>query len=65
MVKKGRQAKGEKNGRSKLSYQEVLIIRHLGKEGMNPNEISNMFPVRPSQIRGILKEEYWKLPLAE
>jgi len=66
MVKKGRQAKGEKNGRAKLTYGEVENIRKIYKaKKYFQREIADQFGVSISSIRKILSEEYWKLPLAE
>jgi hypothetical protein len=66
MVKKGRQARGEKNGRSKLTVRQVIKIRELYKTGdYSYQELTELFPVCSVSIRSIVKEEYWKLPLAE
>ena len=66
MVKKGRQAKGEKNGRSKLTRGEVENIRKIYKEEKCIHrEIADQFGVSISSIRKIVNKEYWKLPLVE
>ena len=66
MVKKGRQAKGEKNGRSILTYKKVEEIRkvHL-EEKTTYKEMAFRFGVSYSTIRKVVKGGYWKLPLAE
>ena len=66
MIKKGRQAKGERNGRSKLTEEEVIMIRNLYATGdFTYNKLASLFPVCSRSIQSIVKEEYWKLPLAE
>jgi hypothetical protein len=65
MVNKGRQAKGEGNGQSKLTVKEVIRIRELYYSGdYSYNELAKLFPVCSVTIRGIVKEKYWRLPLA-
>ena len=66
MVQKGRQAKGEKNGKSKLTIRQVISIRELYETGhYSYKNLSELFPVCEHVIRGIIKNDYWKLPLAE
>lgn len=65
-VQKGRQAKGEKNGRSKLTYKQIDAIRYMHKTGRySSGQIAELFGVCPSNVRNIVRGDYWKLPLAE
>jgi DNA-binding MarR family transcriptional regulator len=65
-VRKGRQARGEKNGRSKLTVKEVRTIRKLNKDGgFSYRQLAERFRLSPSYVGCIVREEYWKLPLAE
>ena len=55
----GRQ--GEKNGRSKLTTENVLHIRHLHNEGVSNKEIYSLYPqVTPASIRDIINGKTWK-----
>lgn len=66
MHNKGRHAKGEKNGRSKLTTDDVNRIRCLHNEkGYSCSRLSKLYDVSSSNISGITKEKYWKLPHAE
>lgn len=58
-VKRGRAAKGEQNGLSKLTEIEVLAIRQLHREGFNNEEIAVGFGVRRTSIRSILLGRTW------
>ena len=65
MVQKGRQAKGEKNGRSKLSGKQVLEIRTLYNSGkFSQNALAKVYSESRSNISSITRGKYWKLPLA-
>ena len=66
MVEKGRQAKGEKNGRAKLTYKQVECIRKLYADGDHSYKyLAHYFGVSRWAIGSIIKEEFWKLPLVE
>ena len=65
MLQKGRNAKGERNGRSKLTLEDVKRMRELHLDGNYPiKQLEEIFSVSRSSIRKIIKEDYWKLPLA-
>jgi DNA-binding MarR family transcriptional regulator len=65
-VRKGRQARGEKNGRSKLTVKEVRTIRKLNKDGgYSYSQLAERFRVSIGYVGCIVREEYRKLPLAE
>lgn len=56
---KGRQARGELNGRSKLNKSQVAEIRELYQTGnYTQKEIGEMFGV--DQISNIVNKKYWK-----
>jgi hypothetical protein len=64
-VNKGRQPRGEQIGTSKLTIREVIRIRELHSSGnYSYSDLAKLFPVCSATIRSIVKEEYWKLPLA-
>lgn len=66
MVERVRQAKGENNSRSKLTFEEVENIRRIyGMGNHTQKQVADQFGVSVSSIRKIVKGEYWKLPLAE
>ncbi len=66
MVERDRQARGERNGRSRLTNEDVKNIRrNYGTGNHTQKQVADQFGVSISSIRKILSEEYWKLPLAE
>ena len=61
-VNKGRQAKGEAQGSSKLTEEEVLEIREEYAPGdMLQQQLADAYGVSPSQIHKIVHREYWTL----
>lgn len=51
---------GEKNGRSKLTEQDVLKIRDLHKQGVSNSEIYKLYPhLTPTSIRGVINKKTW------
>lgn len=62
MVKKGRQAKGEKNGFCKLSDPQIEEIRQLHKEGWTYSELMERFPVSRAHVSLIVRYKTRKLP---
>ena len=57
-VERDRSAKGEKNGRSKLTEEQVLTIY---KDNITPrSRLANMFNVDPKVIRDIKNRKTWK-----
>jgi len=65
-IRKGRNARGERNGRSKLTEKQVIEIRDLYKTGKySQSKIALMYSVSPRSISGITREDYWKLPLVQ
>lgn len=59
MVMKDRQAKGERNGCSKLNKESVLEIRKLGADGVSSREIAKRFGVSKSEVCYIIKRTWW------
>lgn len=60
MVKKGRQARGERQGSSVLTEDKVREIRRLHKSGLGSREIANLFSVSSNTVQHILKGTRWK-----
>ncbi len=66
MVRKGRQARNEKNGSAKLNWEKVQMMRELYKQGKTTYKIlAEKFEISEVNARAVIKEKYWKLPLAE
>ena len=64
--RKGRQAKNTKNGRAKLNWENVLLMRDLYKQGGNTYKtLADRFNISKFSVGGIIRSEYWKLPEAE
>lgn len=53
-------ARGEKCGASRLTSNQVIEIRQLGKSGKTPREISKVFQISEGNVRHILKGDSWK-----
>lgn len=52
---------GEKNGRAKLSKEDVLKIREMWKSGISRQELYELYPqVTPTSIRDIINNKTWK-----
>jgi hypothetical protein len=61
MVRKGRQAKGEKNGRSKLTGQDVLKMRKLFQNDQKTMvELAHEFGVHYNTVRNAVHGITWK-----
>lgn len=57
--RKGRDARGERSGGSKLTEEDVLRIRELGGT-MFGKDIAKMFGIKQSQVNKIHNHEMWK-----
>ena len=57
---RGKPARGEAHGRSRLVEKEVYRARELYSDGMSFDEISKKFGVTPRSIRRIANKETWK-----
>ncbi len=58
---KGRQARGERNGRHKLTEEEVKEIRRLYSTGKYfQKELGNMFGVSFPQVSHIINNKQWR-----
>lgn len=52
---------GERNGRAKLTKEDVINIRRLHSEGKTNSELYALYPqVSPTSIRGITNNKTWK-----
>lgn len=52
---------GSKNGRAKLTEEDVLLIRKLHEEGISNSELYKMYPqITPTSIRAIINKQTWK-----
>ena len=59
-INKERQAKGEVNGSSKLTYRDVKIIKHMLKEKrLRQKEIAKIFNVTQANISSINRGKTW------
>jgi hypothetical protein len=59
-VMKGRVARGEKIGNSKLTEIKIKEIRSLHNNGSNTKELANLFDVKILTIQRIVKRRSWK-----
>lgn len=61
MVRKGRQAIGERNGASKLTVREVLRLRrHYTGGGVTQRELAVSFGIAQPVVGCIIRRETWK-----
>lgn len=52
---------GERNGRAKLTKEDVINIRKLYNEGKTNSELYALYPqVTPTSIRGVINNKTWK-----
>lgn len=64
-VMRGRTARGERNGRAKLKEFQVRAIREQYKNKTSTQTaLALAYKVSRSTIANIVKERYWRLPLA-
>lgn len=59
MVSKGRQARGEGHGRSKLTEQDVLEIRWYCERGVAQRAVAQLYDVQPAVISKIHRRALW------
>lgn len=63
-VVRGRNAKGELNGNSKLTAKQVREIRRLRKvDKKKITELARLYRMHPRSISNIVNNRYWNLPL--
>lgn len=55
----GTTPRGEKNGQSKLSKEDVERIMYLSSRGFSSDRIATLYPVGRRHISKILKKERW------
>ena len=58
-ARKGRMLRGEQDGNSKLTEEEVLEIRKMYAEGYTQQELADEFGVSVSQINNIVNRKNW------
>jgi len=59
-VAKGRSAVGERNGRSKCTESDIVLIREMYESGeYNKSQISRLFSIDDRTTRKILNREIW------
>lgn len=62
-VERGRSATGERNGRAKLTQEQVLEIRKLHKaKRKRIRELARLYKMHPNSISNIVKGRYWNFP---
>lgn len=59
MLKHGTRARGERNGRSKLSDEDILEIRRLVAEGETKTAVARNFGVCPRTVDFVVKGRNW------
>lgn len=59
MTEKERGTRGERSSLSKLTAQDVKLIRELGATGLPHNQIAKRFPVQRAQISKIINGTAW------
>lgn len=60
MLSRGRQNRGEVNGRSKLTAEKIKVIRYLYKNSqLRHEDIAQIFGVTPAAIGMIVRRERW------
>lgn len=59
-INKGRTAKGEKHGKSKLTNNQVKQIRQLAISGLSQRAIASQFSVSQPEIGCIIRNEIWQ-----
>lgn len=65
-VQRGRNAKGERNGRAKLTAAQVLEMRRLrGEESKKIVDLARMYRMHTRSISNIVNNKYWDLPEAQ
>jgi predicted XRE-type DNA-binding protein len=60
MLNKGRGAKGEQSGQSKLTSEQVQEIRRLWREGVNQKVIAKKFRITQAAVSDIITGKNWK-----
>ena len=56
-VARNRSAVGENNGRTKLTWEQVQVIRSCKRNGMRTKEISMLFKIDPKHVRQIIQNK--------
>jgi hypothetical protein len=59
MERHGTRARGERNGRAKLTPESVVEIRRSSRDGARNSDLARRFGVDPKVIRKVLSRETW------
>lgn len=59
MYRKGRQAKGERHGQTKLTLETVLRIRELRAQGKKVKDLAKEFSSSPATVSRICNHRVW------
>ena len=59
MVRHGTRMAGEKHPMSKLSFEDVEIIREMAKDGVFQCRIAEIFKISQAQVRRIVLRQHW------
>jgi len=59
-IKHGTMIRGEQSNLSKLSEQDVSIVRNLYEQGLSVNYIAHVYGMSKSGIRDVLSGKSWK-----
>jgi hypothetical protein len=57
---RGNHPKGENHGAAKLTREQVLDIRRLGKSSQSPATLAELYKVSISHIRNIIADRKWQ-----
>lgn len=60
MTLAGRQARGEKHGKSRFTNSDIINIRKLNNDGYSKIEISEIYKTSASNIGSICRRKTWK-----
>lgn len=60
MIKANRQAKGEDLKHSKLSMEQIKVIRNMAKFGIYQQEIATIFNITQGTVNLIINRKIWK-----
>ena len=60
MLEKHREARGEMNGRAKLTKNDVLIIRKKASQGVSRIDLAKVFGLAPDYVGDLINRKSWK-----
>jgi YesN/AraC family two-component response regulator len=59
-VAKNRQAKGEHNGKTKLTQDAVIRMRYLRAKGLTYDELAEHFAVERTTVAQVVRRKTWR-----